>query len=81
MLYGPTEQLTKPTSACHHTDLSMTGPYTVRIVFPHGAVEIEDPKDVNIFKVNGQRLKPFVDLKESLMSEEVMTLHDPHYLI
>jgi hypothetical protein len=58
-----------------------TGPYIVRVVFPHGAVEVEDPKDGNIFKVNGQRLKPFLDLKDSLVSEEVMTLHDPHYPI
>lgn len=33
----------------------------VRIVFPHGAVEVEDPKNRYIFKVNGQRLKPFLE--------------------
>ena len=29
-------------------------PFIVRIVFPHGAVEICDPKNGNKFKVNGQ---------------------------
>ena len=35
------------------------GPYTVTQVFPYGAVEVRDQKGV-IFKVNGQRLKPYV---------------------
>jgi hypothetical protein len=30
-----------------------TGPYIVRVIFPHGAVEVEDPKDGTVFKVNG----------------------------
>ena len=38
-----------------------TGPYIVKTVFPYGAIEIEDPKDRNIFKVNGHRLKPFLE--------------------
>ena len=32
-----------------------SGPYIVRIVFPHGAIEIENPKNGDIFKVNGQK--------------------------
>ena len=40
-----------------------TGPYIVWIIIPHGAVEIEDPKDENIFKVNGQRLKTVCGLE------------------
>ena len=35
------------------------GPYVVKVVFPHGAIEIENPKTGETFKVNGQRLKPF----------------------
>ena len=31
-----------------------TGPFIVKIVYPYGAVEIENPKNSNIFKVNGQ---------------------------
>ncbi|MBE2321398.1 hypothetical protein DVA67_036135, partial [Solirubrobacter sp. CPCC 204708] len=37
------------------------GPFIVKAVFPHGAVEIENPKNGNVFKVNGQRLKPFLE--------------------
>jgi hypothetical protein len=35
-------------------------PFTVISVSPHGAVELRDPKDSNIFTVNGQRLKPCI---------------------
>ena len=38
-----------------------TGPFVVKNVFPHGAIEIEDPKEGTTFKVNGQRLKPFLE--------------------
>ena len=37
------------------------GPYIVHKVYPHGAMEIEDPKTGIISKVNGQRLKPFLE--------------------
>ena len=36
-----------------------TGPYVVAEVFPHGAIDIYDPKDHKRFKVNGQRLKVY----------------------
>ncbi|XP_028119244.1 uncharacterized protein LOC114316768 [Camellia sinensis] len=36
-------------------------PYKVIEVFPHGAVEIKNPQDGTTFKVNGQRLKHYVD--------------------
>ena len=32
-----------------------------KIVFPHNIVEINDTKNENDFKVNGQRLKPFLE--------------------
>ena len=38
-----------------------TGPFIVKVVHPYGAVEIENPKNGKIFKVNGQRLKPFLE--------------------
>ena len=50
----------------------------VRVVFPYGAVEIEDPKNGAMFKVNRQRLKPFLEMHGS-DNEEVMSLHDPQY--
>ena len=54
-----------------------TGPFVVKVVYPYGAVEIENPKNGKSFKVNGQRLKPFLkhfDRQES--SEDVV---DPLY--
>jgi hypothetical protein len=30
-----------------------TGPFIIRTVFSHGAIEIEGPKNGNTFKVNG----------------------------
>ena len=56
-----------------------TGPYIVRTVYPHGAVEIENPRDGSNFKVNGQRLKPYLELP-SEQEEELMVLHEPHYV-
>ena len=38
-----------------------SGLFVVKNVFPHGAIEIEDPKEGTTFKVNGQRLKPFLE--------------------
>ena len=37
------------------------GPFVVKQVFPNGAVEIEDPNDGRVFKVNGQRLKHYIE--------------------
>ena len=38
-----------------------TGPFVIKTVFPHGAVEISDTKNENDFKVNDQRLEPFLE--------------------
>ncbi|XP_062096547.1 uncharacterized protein LOC133802284, partial [Humulus lupulus] len=46
-------------------------------VFPHGAIEIENPKNGDIFKVNGQKLKPFLELKTDEVDE--ILLEDPVY--
>ena len=35
-------------------------PFIVHIVFPHGAIEIKDLKNSVMFKVNGQRLKLYL---------------------
>ncbi|CAL9000991.1 unnamed protein product [Prunus brigantina] len=37
------------------------GPFKVLQVFPHGAMEIENIKNGTHFKVNGQRLKPYLE--------------------
>ena len=39
----------------------MDWPFHHKNRFPHRAVEIIDPKDGHEFKVNGQRLKPFLE--------------------
>ena len=38
-----------------------TGSFVVKVVYPYGAVEIENPDNGKSFKVNGQRLKPFLE--------------------
>ena len=53
-----------------------TGPYVVQRVFPNGAVEVKDPKDGRVFKVNGQRLKHYI---ERLPEPEEITLVAPVY--
>jgi hypothetical protein len=53
------------------------GPFIIRTVFSHGAIEIEDPKNGNIFKVNEQRVKPFLELRSSEV--EATLLDDPIY--
>ena len=50
-----------------------TGPFVVKVVYPYGAVGIENPENGKSFKVNGQHLKPFFehfDRQES--SEELV---------
>jgi hypothetical protein len=53
------------------------GPFIVRSVSSYGAIEIEDPTNGSTFKVNGQRLKPFLELKSSEI--ETTILEDPSY--
>ncbi len=53
------------------------GPYVVHKVYPNGSVDVCDPKDNNVFKVNGQRLKPFLEMIDVGEPEE--DLVDPIY--
>ena len=54
-----------------------SGPFIVKHVYPHGAVDIENPKNGNVFKINGQRLKPF--LENPNPKEETVPLSNPCY--
>lgn len=54
-----------------------TGPFVVKRVFPFGAVEIENPINGDVFKVNGQRLKPF--LEAIVLQDETIPLETPVY--
>ena len=56
--------------------LRWTGPFIIKTVYPHRAVEIVDPKDGHEFKVNGQRLKLF--LEGYAHEEEDIQLGDPN---
>jgi hypothetical protein len=38
-----------------------SGPFIVKHVYPYGAFDIENPKNDNVFKVNGHRLKAYLD--------------------
>ncbi|KAI5335268.1 hypothetical protein L3X38_025401 [Prunus dulcis] len=49
------------------------GPFKVLQVFPHGAMEIENIKNGTRFKVNGQRLKPYL---ENVSQEQVYIVID-----
>ncbi|XP_034197286.1 uncharacterized protein LOC117612730 [Prunus dulcis] len=51
------------------------GPFVVTNVFPHGAVEIQNDKTGNIFKVNGHRLKPYYESFE--LGKESMHVDAP----
>ena len=53
-----------------------TGPYIVKTVFPNGVVEVIDPTDGREFKVNGQRLKHYI---ERVPQPEEVTLVEPVY--
>jgi hypothetical protein len=54
-----------------------TNPFIIMTVFSHGAIEIKDPKNDNIFKVNRQRVKPFLELRSSEV--DATLLEDPIY--
>jgi len=38
-----------------------SGPFIVKHVYPYGALDIENPKNDNVLKVNGHRLKAYLD--------------------
>ena len=55
-----------------------TDPFVVKVVYPYGVVEIENPKNGKTFKVNGQHLKPFLETFDRQESSEELV--DPLYL-
>ena len=54
-----------------------TCPFVVKHVFENGAIEIEDPRDGQIFKVNAQHLKVLID--RQVQEVEDIPLVDPVY--
>ena len=56
-----------------------SGPFIVQTVFSYGTVKISDPKNDQVFKVNGQRLKPFLATNLESDIDKVMGLYNPFY--
>ena len=54
-----------------------TDPFIVKVVYLYGAVEIENPDNGKTFKVNGHRLKPFLENFDRQESSEELV--DPLY--
>ena len=54
-----------------------TRPFIVKIVHPYCIVEIENPENGKLFKVNGQRLNPFMENFDRQESTEELV--DPVY--
>ena len=49
----------------------------IKNVFPHGAIDVEDPTNGHTFKVNGQWLKSFLEGFDSTL--ESIPLENPIY--
>ena len=53
-----------------------TGPFTIQEIYHNGSVDLLNLKDHRVFKVNGQRLKPYV-VQNSTDKEEIPLLDPP----
>ena len=53
-----------------------TGPFPIQEVYPNGSVDLLNSKDNRVFKVNGQRLKPYA-AQHSADKEEIPLLDPP----
>ena len=52
-----------------------TGPFIVQRTHPNGSVDLINPNDDRVIKVNGQRVKPYV-VKQTV-KEEILLLDPP----
>ena len=52
-----------------------TGPFIIHQAYSNGSVDLLNLKNKRVFKVNGQRVKPYV-VRHSAKEEEI-SLHDP----
>ena len=52
-----------------------TGPFIVQQAYPNGSVDLRDPNDDRVIKVNGQRVKPYV--VQQTVREEILLLDPP----
>ena len=51
------------------------GPFIVQQAYPNGSVDLLNPDDNKVFKVNGQRVKPCVVQQD--IREEILLLDPP----
>ena len=51
------------------------GPFIIQHAYPNGSVDLLNPKDNRVFKVNGQRVKPYA--VQHIANEEEIHLLDP----
>ena len=56
------------------------GPYIVNQVIPYGAIKLYDPKSENFFKINDQRLKPYIEGMSLKQTIDQVALTDPHWI-
>ena len=52
-----------------------TGPFIIQQAYPNGSVDLRDPSDDRIFKVNGQRVKPYV--VQQVIKEKILLMDPP----
>ena len=48
------------------------GTYTVIKVFPHGELEVHNPKENQTFKVNGHKVKPYLERDFGLGDDDMV---------
>ena len=53
-----------------------TGPFIVQQAHPNGSVDLLNPNDNRVIKVNGQRVKPYV-VQQTVVREEILLLDPP----
>ena len=52
-----------------------TGPFIVQQAHPNGSVDLLNPNDNRVIKVNGRRVKPYV--VQQIVREEILLLDPP----
>ena len=55
--------------------LRWTGPFIVQQTHPNGSVDLLNPNDNRVIKVNGQRVKPYV--VQQTVREKILLLDPP----
>ena len=53
-----------------------TGPFIVQQTHPNGSVDLLNPNDNRVIKVNGQRVRPYV-VQQSVARKEILLLDPP----